>query len=159
MHVIAQGIERCAIFRDDEDRRRFVDRAARVFAEMGVLVFAWALMDNHVHLVLRSIEADVGKAMQRVLGPHAQLFNRRHGRVGPLYRDRFWSRPTEDDDDLLGLICYVSLNPLRGGIVRDVAELSLHPWASLAELLSPPRRRASLVGRIETPLAAGSGAA
>ena len=148
LHVIAQGIERGALFRDDYDRTGFVLRAIRVFGEMGVDVLAWALMDNHLHHVVRPTDASLSKAMQRVLGPYAQSYNRRHGRVGRLYRDRFWSRPVEDDDDLLGLMGYVTLNPLRGGLVQDIDELWVYPWTSLAELVSPPEHRAMLVDRV-----------
>jgi REP element-mobilizing transposase RayT len=153
LHVIAQGIESCWIFLDDWDRERFLRRALRVFREMGVEVFAWALMSNHVHLALQSTLDRIGKSMQRVLGPYAQEFNRRHGRVGRLFRDRFWSRPVDDgEDDLVGLIGYVILNPLRGGLVDSLAELSDYPWTSLAELISPPANRKRLVHR-ETALA------
>jgi len=150
-HVIIQGIERRTIFRDDEDRTRFVMRAIRVFREMGVEVLAWALVGNHAHFVLRATQGRLGKAMQRVAGPYAQSFNLRHDRVGRLFRDRFWSRPTEEGaDDLLGLIGYVILNPLRAGLVGDLAELRSYPWTSLAELLSPPDQRTSFVDRTET---------
>jgi len=145
LHAIAQGLERCVIFRDDEDRSRFVRRATRVFRELGVDVLAWALMGNHLHHVVRPTRAPLSKAMQRLLGPYAQSFNRRHGRVGRLFRDRFWSRPVEDDDDLLGLIGYVTLNPLRGGLVRSVDELCAYPWTSLAELVASPCEREPLV--------------
>ena len=149
-HVIVQGIERCALFRDDSHRTGFLLRAIRIFTEMKIEVLAWALMDNHVHFVLRATEGRLSKAMQRLLGPYAQAFNRRHGRVGRLFRDRFWSRPVEDDDDLLGLIGYVILNPLRAGIVRDLEELLTHPWTSLVELVTPPQERPTFVARADT---------
>lgn len=144
VHVIVQGIERCAIFRDDCDRTRFLVRTELVFREMAVEVLAWALLDNHAHFVLRTTEGRLGKAMQRTLGSHAVSFNRRHERVGRLFRDRFWSRPVDGDDDLLGLIGYVVLNPLRAGIVQDLHQLRSHPWTSLAEILSPASPREPL---------------
>lgn len=143
-----QGIDRCTIFRDAVDRIRFIDRVARIFGELGILVLAWALLGNHIHFVLLSTKARIGKAMQRALGPYAQSFNRRHGRVGRLFRDRFWSRPVESDEDLRGLIGYVILNPLRARIVDDLDALRTHPWTSLAELAPPIAAPAALVDHV-----------
>jgi REP element-mobilizing transposase RayT len=146
-HVIVQGIERCPIFRDDVDRDAFVRRAATVFADARTECLAWALMDNHAHLVLRPTRDRLGAAMQRLLVAHARRFNLRHERVGRLFRDRFWSRPVEDDGDLAGLIGYVVLNPVRGGIVGDLDALREHPWTALRELDARPGSRSTLVDR------------
>lgn len=149
-HVIFQGIERCPIVRDDTDRDRFVRVAARVLSAGAVDVLAWALMPNHGHLVLRATDQPLGQAMHRVLCSYAVWFNRRHERVGRLFRDRFWSRPVEDDSDLHGLIGYVLLNPVRGGIVTGVGALPDYPWTALAELYQGRSRRRTLVDRVAT---------
>ncbi len=144
-HVIVQGIERRRIFDDDADRADLHARCRRVFAETGIDVLAWAWMPNHAHLVLRPLRHGLGRAMQRVLCGYARAYNLRHGRVGRLFRDRFWSRPVESDEDLLALVAYVLLNPVRGGLVPDIAALERHAWTSLVELMEPADRRAPLV--------------
>jgi len=147
LHVIVQGIERCPIFCDDFDRTTFVLRATRVFREENVQLLAWALMDNHVHLVPSPTRASISKAMQRLLCGYAMDFNRRHRRVGRLFRDRFWSRPVEEGEDLRELIGYVLLNPVRGGIVGCVEDLIDYPWTALSEFHTVPETRPPLVAR------------
>lgn len=144
-HVMAQGMNRTPIFLDDADRRGFLVRAGAVFAELHVECVAWALMTNHVHLVLRPRVGSLSKAMNRVLAGHAQAFNRHHDRVGRLFRNRFLSRPVSGDDDLAGLIAYVLLNPVEAGLVANVEALKSFPWTSLAETLQPPLGRRPVV--------------
>jgi hypothetical protein len=96
-------------------------------------------------MVLAPTRDSVSVAMQRLLGGHAQAFNRRHERVGPLFRDRFWSRPIDGDTDLLAVIAYVIRNPLEAGLVADLTALRSHRWTSLHELLPGNRLGRSLV--------------
>jgi len=110
-HVMIRGIERRAIFVDDTDREDFLVRLARLALELGFLVFAWVLMPNHVHLVVRSAHAHISRLMSRLGTGYARRFNERHERVGHLFENRFRSRRVMDDADLLGLVLYVTRNP------------------------------------------------
>jgi len=149
LHVIVQGVGSSPIFMDDWDRAGFVLRATRVFGEMAVDVLAWSLMDRHARLIVRPRQGRISKAMQRVLGPHAQAFNRRHELVGYCFRDRFWSRPVEDMEDLRELIVDVLLDPVRRAGVSDLAALMIYRWTSLVELSCPCARCESFVNRKE----------
>jgi REP element-mobilizing transposase RayT len=129
-HVMMRGLERRRIFSDDVDRHDFVSRLERVLPECGAACAAWALLPNHVHLVIRTGPVPLSRLLARINGGYASSFNRRHDRVGFLFQGRFKSRAAADDADALGLIRYVDLNPLKHGIVADLAALARHAWCS-----------------------------
>ena len=127
-HIWARGIAQQALFIDDTDGNDFIERLDRVLPESGVACLAWALMSNHVHLVLQGGEHGISKPLHRVLGGFAGAFNRRHSRAGHVFQNRFGSRIALDDADLMGLVRYVCLNPIHAGIVDDLRALEDHPW-------------------------------
>lgn len=133
-HVMARGIERRNIFRDDSDRRDFVARLERLLPEERWRCFVWVLLPNHYHLVLQSTGGRLSRLMARLNTGYARAFNRRHDRVGYLFQNRFKSRLVRDDADLMGLILYVSRNPLRAGLVRSLKGLEDYRWSGLGAL-------------------------
>jgi putative transposase len=74
-HVIIRGIEKRNIFRDDKDREDFIERLSVILPATRTSCYAWALMSNHVHLLLRSGEAGISKAMSRLLTGYAVSYN------------------------------------------------------------------------------------
>lgn len=85
-HVMVRGLERRNLFRDDSDRADFVARLAAL-AEGGALsVYAWALLPNHAHLLVRTGNRPLPRSMRSVLTGYAGAFNRRHHRVGHLFQ-------------------------------------------------------------------------
>ncbi len=134
-HVIVRGIERRPIFRDDEDRRNFLDRLRNLLAETGTECYAWALIPNHFHLLLRPGPVSLSRFMRRLLTGYAVSFNRRHKRSGHLFQNRYKSIICEDDVYLLELIRYIHLNPLRARLVPNLDALDDFPWCGHAELL------------------------
>lgn len=134
-HLMARGIERRPLFFDDDDRRSLLERLDRVLGAAGVACYAWALMPNHFHLVVRSDTVPISRLMARIETSYALYFNRRHDRVGHVFQNRFRSRLVEDEADLAGLVRYVHANPLAGGIVPSLAALERHPWCGHAALL------------------------
>lgn len=134
-HVIVRGIERSAIFLDDEDRSRFLTRFGKLLVETGTDCFAWALIPNHFHLLLRCNRLELSRFMRRLLTGYAVTFNRRHTRSGHLFQNRYKSIVCEEDPYMLELIRYIHLNPLRAGLVKDLDELDRYPWSGHAVLL------------------------
>ena len=134
-HVIARGIDRCSIFRDDADRADFLDRLADLATASRLSVYAWALMTTHVHLLLRTGAVPLSRCMQSLLGGYAGAFNSRHRRVGYLFQSRFKSILVDADPYLLELVRYIHLNPLRAGMVADLDALDQDPWTGHAVLL------------------------
>ncbi|ORJ54766.1 transposase [Geothermobacter hydrogeniphilus] len=138
-HVIVRGIERSTIFRDDEDRRNFVDRLQSLLAETETECLAWALIPNHFHLLLCPRRTTLSHFMRRLLTGYAVSFNRRHGRSGHLFQNRYKSFVCEEETYLLELIRYIHLNPLRANLVKELDELDRFPWCGHAELLGHGR--------------------
>jgi putative transposase len=130
-----RGVERRDIFLDDQDRQSFVDRFATLLDKMGMECLAWALMSNHVHLLLRPSENNLGQFMRRLLTGHAVTFNLRHHRNGHLFQNRYKSIICEEEPYLLELVRYIHLNPLRAGLVDSVAELKRYQWSGHAVLM------------------------
>jgi REP element-mobilizing transposase RayT len=134
-HVMMRGIDGARVFRDAADRSSFVDRLARVLVEGGAPCLAWALMPNHVHLVVRSDVGSLSRVMRRLNTGHALWFNRRWNRRGYLFQGRFRSEIVDSDSYLRRVIRYVNRNPLEGGLVASLEELASFPWGGHAGLI------------------------
>jgi len=134
-HVMVRGIERRAIFRDDADRADFVGRLAAL-AERGALqIYAWVLLPNHAHLLVRTGIRPLARSMRSLLTGYAGAFNRRHRRAGHLFQNRYKSIVVEEDPYFLELVRYLHLNPLRAGVVPDLQALDRYPWSGHAALV------------------------
>ncbi|MHB8917192.1 MAG: transposase [Desulfocucumaceae bacterium] len=134
-HVIARGIEQRPIFIDDNDRHDFIRRMAKLLPETDTRCFAWALLTNHFHLLLRTQNQPLATFMRRLLTGYAVYFNRRYNRSGHLYQNRYKSIVCEKETYFLELVRYIHLNPLRAGIVKNLHELDIYPWSGHAALI------------------------
>jgi REP element-mobilizing transposase RayT len=134
-HIVARGIERKAIFRDDRDRDSFLKRLGNNLMESRTPCYAWALLWNHFHLLLRTGATPISTVMRRVLTGYAVDFNRRHHRHGHLFQNRFKSILCQEDQYLLELVRYIHLNPLRAGIVKGLKSLGRYPYCGHSRLL------------------------
>lgn len=143
-HVMARSIERRELFVDDHDRQAFLVRLAMILEETRTQCYAWALIPNHFHLLLRTGTAPLSKVMRRLMTGYAVSFNKRHARSGHLFQNRYKSTVCEEEAYLLELIRYIHLNPLRAGLVKDLPELDRYPWSGHAVIL----------GKGKNPLAA-----
>jgi putative transposase len=112
-HITLRGVGRQIIFEDDADRSRFMDMLTSVAHDSGVAVYAWCLMSNHVHLLLRAPISTVSKMMQRLNTGYAKYFNKRHDRMGTLFQDRFGSVAVKTDEQLLTTVAYIHRNLLE----------------------------------------------
>jgi putative transposase len=134
-HVIIRGIEKRDIFKDDQDRNNFLKRLGNILLETSTACYAWALIPNHVHLLLRSGVVPIATVMRRLLTGYAQQFNRRYRRHGQLFQNRYKSVLCEEDPYLIQLVRYIHLNPLRAGLVRDLKGLQSYRYAGHAVLM------------------------
>jgi len=122
-HIVVRGIERRKIFWDDADRDSFVNRLGQVLIETHTDCFAWALIPNHAHLLMRTGLTPIATVMRRLLTGYAVQFNRRHRRHGHLFQNRYKSILCQQDPYLLELVRYIHLNPLRAKLVPDYKSL------------------------------------
>ena len=112
-HVTARGNERKAIFRDDADRRHFLENLAEMVLRFRVRLHCFVLMDNHYHLLVELTEPNLSRAVQWLNVSYSIWFNRRHGRSGHLFQGRFKSVAVSRDEWALALSRYLHLNPVR----------------------------------------------
>jgi REP element-mobilizing transposase RayT len=125
---MVRGIERRRIVTDDRDRSQFLTRLSVLTTETRTSIYAWALMTNHVHILLRSGEQGLSSFMRRLLTGYAVSYNLRHRRHGPLFRNRYRSIVCDEDSYFTELVRYIHLNPLRVGLVEDVEELENYAY-------------------------------
>ncbi|HEX9879675.1 MAG TPA: transposase [Candidatus Binatia bacterium] len=119
-HVMARGIARQVIFRDNRDRDDLVTRLRALASSGAFHVYAWALLPNHFHLLVRTAQRPLAKSMRSLLTGYAGSFNRRYRRSGHLFQNRYKSIVCEEEPYFLELVRYIHLNPLRVGVVRDL---------------------------------------
>ena len=146
-HVMARGIERRKLFRDDKDRKSFLERFAIILEETQTQCYAWALIPNHFHILLRTGPTPLSKVMRRLMTGYAVTFNKRHKRSGHLFQNRYKSVICEEDPYLLELIHYIHLNPLRAKLVQNLKELDKYPWTGHSAILG--RRKNPLIPKLE----------
>jgi len=134
-HVMARGIERRKIFWDDKDCSSFLERLALILEETQTQCYAWVLIPNHFHILLRTGATPLSTVMRRLMTGYAVTFNIRHRRSGHLFQNRYKSVVCEEDPYLLELIRYIHLNPLRAKLVEDLNALDKYPWTGHSVLL------------------------
>lgn len=127
-HIMVRGIDKSKIFKDDEDKVRFLERLGQTVEEGQCSVYAWVLMDNHVHLLFKSGKDGISAVMRKLLTWYAQYFNRRHRRTGHLFENRYKSILCDEDNYLLALVRYIHLNPVRARIIQTLEQLDQYPW-------------------------------
>ena len=134
-HIICRGIERRDIFKDNMDRNRFLERLGSVLQKTATPCYAWALIPNHFHLLLKTGKEPITQIMRRLLTGYALTFNRRHRRYGRLFQNRYKSILCQEDTYLLELVRYIHLNPVRAGIVKDLKLLDRYAYAGHSTLM------------------------
>lgn len=134
-HVIIRGIERREIFRDDKDRDNFIGRLETLLGETGTSCYAWALLSNHAHFLLRTGKKSLSTLMRRLLTGYAVTYNRRYRRHGQLFQNRYKSIICQEETYLKELVRYIHLNPLRAKIVSSMSELNIYPYCGHGVLL------------------------
>lgn len=127
-HIMVRGINKSNLFSGDKDKRRFLERLGELIVEGQCAIYAWALMDNHVHLLFRSGRHSISDVMRRLLTWYAQYYNRQHHRSGHLFENRYKSILCDEDTYLLALVRYIHLNPVRAKIISKLEGLDRYPW-------------------------------
>jgi len=140
-HIIARGIERTRIFRDDSDRNDFLERLGGILKETKTPCLAWALMPSHFHLLLKTGQTPLATLMRRLLTGYAVTFNRRHGRYGHLFQNRYnKSILCQEEPYLLELVRHIHLNPIRARVVEDMEGLAKYPFSGHGAILGRVKR-------------------
>ena len=139
-HVMIRGIERRTIFRSNKDREDFIARLKTLCSETGTKCYAWALLPNHAHFLLRTGSQPLSRLMRRLLTGYVIGFNRRHRRSGQLFQNRFKSIICQEETYLRELVRYIHLNPIRAGIVQDLDALRGYKYCGHSCLVGRVKR-------------------
>jgi putative transposase len=126
-HVTSRGDRQEPIFNDDVDRRVFLDVVSEALRRLQADAFAYCLMGNHYHFVLRTRLANLSRIMKHLNGEYARAYNRRYDVKGHLFQGRFGAILVDRQAYLMEVCRYVELNPVRAGIVETAVEW---PWSS-----------------------------
>ena len=133
-HVMLRGTNRQDIFFDDKDRRSFIKFVKEIKKESPFILYAYCLMRNHVHLLIRESETPIDIFMKRIGIKYAVYFNSRHNRCGHVFQDRFKSENVEDERYFLTVYRYILRNPVKAGICSEPGD---YRWSSYGELFRP----------------------
>lgn len=124
-HIILRGVNRQDIFFDEEDREKMLDTLKRFQQETEIIISAWCLMSNHIHLLVKASEK-LDLFVKKIASSYVYYFNRKYDRVGHLFQDRYRSEPVDSDAYLLTVFRYILQNPAKAGIGKTDA----YPWNS-----------------------------
>jgi putative transposase len=134
-HIILRGTEGKKIFLDDADRDQFLLRLSHLQRETSTSCYAWALLPDRAHLLLKTGTIPLASLMLRLLTGYVVTFNRRHARRGPLFQSRYTSILCQEEPYLLELVRYIHLAPLRRGVVRNLSELGKYRYSGHSYVL------------------------
>ena len=121
-HVTSRGNNRGLITFDRTDCAGLREELGAAATKYRWEVFAWCLMPNHHHVVLRAPEGAISSGYQEINGIHARRTNRRHGRVGHLFQNRFYCGEIASDAHLISAILYVVRNPVTAGLCEHAGQ-------------------------------------
>ena len=134
-HIIIRGVNKQIIFNDDRDRKMFIRLLYHYRNKLNCKIYAYCLMDNHVHILFRDKEFLISDFMRNITSIYAGEFNKKYKRIGHLFQDRFKSIYVYNDDYLLRLIRYIHRNPEKAGICQTQE----YKWSSYKEYTYTPK--------------------
>jgi REP-associated tyrosine transposase len=126
-HILSRGNQKQNIFADIKDQERFLDIIGEMATRFDIAIFAYVLLENHYHILLKTRSPNLSKAMQWMGTTYTRIYNNRHNRAGHLFQGRYKSFVVENDAYLLQLSYYIHCNPFRAGLVN---RLSDYRWSS-----------------------------
>lgn len=145
-HVMMRGINHQNIFEDIEDYYQFIitlDRIRKRYDDNGnpcgtnCIYYAYCLMSNHFHLLIREREESVGESIKRLASSYVYYYNRKYGRDGHLFKERFKSEPVNDMSYFTTLLRYIHQNPVKAGIVGNVKDYDFSSWREYEGTVDP----------------------
>ena len=136
-HVMLRGINKQRIFEDIEDCEKFLDILAECKQISGFSIYAYCLMSNHVHLLIKEGPEKPEHIFKRIGVRYVYWYNRKYNRNGHLFQDRFKSEPVNDDSYLMTVIRYIHQNPIKAGLCDDILQ---YPYSSYMSYLRPEEK-------------------
>jgi len=136
-HITSRGNEKKPIFKDERDRKIFLDTLFQVDMRYNWLCHAYCLMNNHYHLIIETPDGNLSAGMRQLNGVYTQAFNKRHNRVGHLFQGRYKAILIQKDSHLLEVCRYVVLNPVRAKAVKKPEQWKWSSYQATAGIEKP----------------------
>ncbi|WHH56948.1 transposase [Petroclostridium sp. X23] len=125
-HIMIRGINQQDIFEDDQDRQRYIQTLERFKKETNFELYAYCLMTNHVHLLIREKEVELSKILKKIGASYVYYFNWKYERKGHLFQDRYKSEIVESNSYFFTVIRYIHQNPVKAGF----SSMEEYKWSS-----------------------------
>ncbi|MBU3914406.1 transposase [bacterium] len=137
-HITSRGNARLPVFTQVNDKKLFLTILAQVVERYNWLCHAYCLMDNHYHLLIETVDANLSAGMRQLNGVYTQAFNRNHQKVGHLFQGRFKSVHVERETHLLELCRYIVLNPVRANMISSPDKYTWSSYKATAGIVKAP---------------------
>lgn len=137
-HIMLRGINRQQIFEDEEDREHFLETLESYKDQCGYTIYAYCLMGNHIHILIKEGKEDLAVVFKRIAGSYVYWYNWKYHRCGHLFQDRFKSEPVEEDSYFLTVLRYIHQNPVKAKLCKqaeDYTYSSMHEYLTFAFLV------------------------
>ena len=128
-----RGINKQAIFEDDEDIQRLLETIVKYKEICKYEVYAYCIMSNHVHLLMKETEEAISNVIKRISGSYVFWYNKKYERCGHLFQERYKSEAVENDEYFLTAMRYIHQNPIKAGLVKDIKG---YEWSSYNEYIN-----------------------
>ncbi|MBZ9688929.1 transposase [Clostridium estertheticum] len=142
-HIMCKSISEVDLFRDDEDKEKYLSLVKKYKDLYHVKIYGYCLMDNHSHLLIYANGADISKVMHGINFSYAMYFNKKYKREGHLFKDRFKSKIVDNDRYLRTVSLYIHNNPTDIGEFKDCPEK--YAYSSLGIYIGKTRDHFNLV--------------
>lgn len=134
-HVMYRGGNQREVFHDEEDNRKFLEIFKKYKELFGLEVYAWCMMNNHVHLLIKEGEEPLGVTMKRIAVSYVSYYNEKYQTAGHLFQNRYHSETVETDEYFRTVLRYIHQNPVKAGMVERADEWK---WSSCAGYYGQP---------------------
>ena len=141
-HVMIRGNRKQDIFLEDDDRFKFIKVLKKTKQKKEYMLYAYCLMNNHVHLLIKEKDEQLSQTMKRINVSYVNYFNQKYQQIGHLFQDRFRSEPIEDENYLLAVLSYIHNNPLNAFIAKNLEE---YAWSSYCLYIKELSQRNTLI--------------
>ena len=129
-HAVLRGNDRKTIFFDAEDYERYIEILRQKRKDCDCVIYAWCLMPNHVHLLIKERSKPLGYFFQGIAAAFVFWYNRKYDRVGHLFQGRYRTEPVETPDYFLNVMRYINMNPVKGNICKKPDEYLFSSYRS-----------------------------
>lgn len=135
-HVMLRGINQQQIFQDVEDNKKFIEILTKCKVVSGYQLFAYCLMGNHVHLLIKEEKEPLERIFKRIGSRYVYWYNTKYQRVGHLFQDRYKSEPVETDEYFLTVVRYIHQNPVKAGLVKQCGDYAFSSYNEYFESIT-----------------------